>query len=88
MPYSGSISSVGARRAFFDPRGEAFTNGLLLLFPARGAAQDVGFLSASNPLLFDFDLSTHLDPFVLEELSFKELHLAARRAHQILTVSA
>src|ERR1700691_18941 len=74
-------------QGLFHTGGETCTDGLFLLFPTRGAAQDIGLFSARNRHLFDFDVRTHLHPVVPQQLLFKLLHLAARRTHQILATA-
>ena len=71
----------------FHPRGKPFSDGLLFFLAARGAAQNVRLFSLWNRNLLHLHVGTHLGPVVLEQLRFKLLHLAARRAHQILATA-
>src|SRR6516225_4286916 len=58
-------------------------NGLLLFLAARRAAQDVSFLALRNGDLLHFHFGPYLGPvFLVQQLRFKPLHLAARRATQ------
>src|SRR5947208_11224539 len=73
-----------AVQSFFHAAGKTISDSLLFFFAARRATQNVSLLALSNGYLLHFHFRPNLCPILWQQLRFKLLHLAARRAHQIL----
>src|SRR3954452_13906369 len=61
--------------------------GFLFFLPSARPAQDISLLALWDRHLLHVDFLPDLQPVILEQLFFKLLHLAPRRAHQILAAS-
>src|SRR5260370_38675011 len=77
----------GRRQAFqifFHAAGKTISDSPLFFFAARRAAQNVSLLALRKGYLLHFHFRPNLCPILFQQFPFKLLHLASRRAHQIL----
>src|ERR1017187_2975885 len=66
---------------------ENISDRLLFFLAARGAAQNVSLLALRYGNLLNLHFGPDSRPVLLQQLRFKLLHLATRRARQILSVA-
>src|ERR1700752_5118889 len=76
-----------AVQGFFHTAAKTISDSLLFFFAARRAAQNVSLLALRKGYLLHFHGGPNLRPVLFQQFPFKLLHLAARRAHQILSVA-
>src|SRR4029079_571968 len=74
--------------SFFHTAGKTISDGPLFFLAPRRTAQDIRLLALRNGNLLHFHFRPYLGPILLvQQLCFKLLHLATRRAHQVLAAA-